>query len=64
MKVIDRVKNLVRLQGGKYIALKKLESIYRSRHIVNHIMIFGSGEYPRPVAVITTNEELSAELPE
>ena len=62
LKVIDRVKNLVKLQGGQYIALEKLESIYRSSHIVNHIMIFGSGEHPRPVAVITTNEEPLADL--
>ena len=65
IKVIDRVKNLVKLQGGEYIALEKLESIYRSAIVVNNIMIHGESGYPRPIAVVNPNEKvLSAKAAE
>ncbi|KAF3761985.1 acetyl-CoA synthetase-like protein [Cryphonectria parasitica EP155] len=56
LKVIDRVKNLVKLQGGEYIALEKLESVYRSSKAVQNIMVHGDSEHPRPIAVIFVNE--------
>jgi long-chain acyl-CoA synthetase len=61
LKVIDRVKNLVKLMGGEYIALEKLETIYRGCHYVTNIMIYGDSEHPRPVAVIMPNEKFLAE---
>jgi len=60
--VIDRLKNLVKLQGGEYIALEKLEAVYRGSHLVHNLMIYGSGEHPRPIAVISANEKPMAEL--
>jgi long-subunit acyl-CoA synthetase (AMP-forming) len=62
VKVIDRVKNLVKLQGGEYIALEKLEAIYRGSAFVNNLMIHGDSSQPRPIAVITPNEKPLAEL--
>ncbi|KAH8163758.1 hypothetical protein CIB48_g4496 [Xylaria polymorpha] len=62
VKVIDRVKNLVKLQGGEYIALEKLEAIYRGSIYVNNIMIYGDSSQPRPIAVISPNEKPLAEL--
>lgn len=56
LKIIDRVKNLVKLQGGEYIALEKLESVYRSSKAVQNIMVHGDSEHPRPIAVIFVNE--------
>lgn len=56
LKIIDRVKNLVKLQGGEYIALEKLESVYRSSKVVQNIMVHGDGDHPRPIAVIFVNE--------
>ena len=64
LKVIDRVKNLVKMQGGEYIALEKLESIYRGSNLVHNIMIEGNSEYPRPIAIIFPNEKLFAEKAE
>lgn len=52
LKIIDRVKNLVKLQGGEYIALEKLESVYRSSPAVQNIMVHGDSEHTRPVAII------------
>ncbi|KAI1814298.1 acetyl-CoA synthetase-like protein [Poronia punctata] len=62
VKVIDRVKNLVKLQGGEYIALEKLEAIYRGSAYVNNLMIHGDSSQPRPIAVIAPNEKPLAEL--
>lgn len=62
VKVIDRVKNLVKLQGGEYIALEKLEAIYRGSVYVNNLMIFGDSSQPRPIAIITPNEKALADL--
>lgn len=56
LKIIDRVKNLVKLQGGEYIALEKLESVYRSSRAVQNIMVHGDSEHPRPVAIVLVNE--------
>ncbi|KAI0026092.1 hypothetical protein F4780DRAFT_718441 [Xylariomycetidae sp. FL0641] len=62
MKVIDRVKNLVKLQGGEYIALEKLESVYRGSQYVNNLMIHGDSTQPRPIAIISPNEKTLGEL--
>ncbi|KAF6835955.1 amp-binding enzyme [Colletotrichum musicola] len=61
LKVIDRVKNLVKMQGGEYIALEKLESVYRGSHFVQNIMVYGDGEHSRAIAVIAPNEKVLAD---
>lgn len=60
LKVIDRVKNLVKLQGGEYIALEKLESVYRGVIVVNNVMVHGDSDNPRPIAVVSPNEKVLA----
>ncbi|KAI0100233.1 acetyl-CoA synthetase-like protein [Nemania sp. FL0031] len=62
IKIIDRVKNLVKLQGGEYIALEKLEAIYRGSVYVNNIMIHGDSSQPRPIAIVAPNERQLADL--
>lgn len=62
LKIIDRVKNLVKLQGGEYIALEKLESVYRSARAVQNIMVHGDSEHPRPIAVIFVNEPVIKDI--
>ncbi|KAI0477658.1 acetyl-CoA synthetase-like protein [Xylariaceae sp. FL0804] len=62
VKVIDRVKNLVKMQGGEYIALEKLEAIYRGSQYVNNLMVHGDSSAPRPVVVLSPNEKPLAEL--
>lgn len=62
VKVIDRVKNLVKLQGGEYIALEKLEATYRGSQYVNNVMVYGDGTQPRAIAVIAPNEKPFHEL--
>ncbi|KAK8098598.1 AMP-binding enzyme [Apiospora kogelbergensis] len=62
IKVIDRVKNLVKMQGGEYIALEKLEAVYRGSTYVQNIMVYGDGSHPRAIAILTPNEKSLAEL--
>lgn len=54
--IIDRMKNLVKTQNGEYIALEKLESIYRTSPVVFSICVFASIDKSRPVALIVPAE--------
>ncbi|CAJ2505204.1 Uu.00g125980.m01.CDS01 [Anthostomella pinea] len=62
VKVIDRVKNLVKMAGGEYVALEKLEAIYRGCAYVNNLMVHGDSSAPRPIAIISPNEKPLADL--
>lgn len=57
LRVVDRLKNLIKMQGGEYIALEKLEAIYRGASTVHNVMVYGDSEHSRPVAVICVNEK-------
>lgn len=61
LRIIDRVKNLVKLSGGEYIALEKLETVYRGSRLVLNIMVEASPEHSRPIAIITPVEAALAE---
>ncbi|KAK0385329.1 hypothetical protein NLU13_7805 [Sarocladium strictum] len=61
LRIIDRAKNLVKLAGGEYIALEKLETVYRGSQLVLNIMVEASPEHSRPLAVITPVEAVLAE---
>lgn len=52
LKLIDRKKNLVKTLNGEYIALEKLESIYRSAPIVGNICVYADSNKTKPVAII------------
>ena len=51
LAIIDRKKNLVKLQGGEYVALERLESIYKSCALVANICVYATSEATRPMAV-------------
>ncbi|KAK6337732.1 long-chain fatty acid-CoA ligase [Orbilia brochopaga] len=56
LKIIDRKKNLVKTLHGEYIALEKLESVYRSCPYVNNICIYADPQRAKPVALIQPHE--------
>ncbi|KAJ3482489.1 hypothetical protein NLG97_g7556 [Lecanicillium saksenae] len=58
LRVIDRVKNLVKMQGGEYIALEKVEAVYRGSQVVANVMIEADSRYSRPIAVIMPNDKV------
>ncbi|TVY65521.1 Long-chain-fatty-acid--CoA ligase [Lachnellula suecica] len=56
LKIIDRKKNLVKTLNGEYIAIEKLESIYRSATVVANICVYADAQKTKPVAIIVPAE--------
>lgn len=56
IKIIDRKKNLVKTLAGEYIALEKLESVYRSAPIVANICVYAAADRQKPIAIIVPAE--------
>jgi len=56
LKIIDRKKNLVKTLNGEYIALEKLESVYRSATVVGNICVYAASDQAKPVAIIVPVE--------
>jgi len=60
IRIVDRVKNLVKLKGGEYIAIENMEMIYGNSSFVDAIAggicCYGDGDMDRPVALMQLNE--------
>ncbi|KAL1999713.1 hypothetical protein VTN02DRAFT_4136 [Thermoascus thermophilus] len=56
LKIIDRKKNLVKTLNGEYIALEKLESVYRSSPVVANICVYAAEDQNKPIAIIVPVE--------
>ncbi|PVH72850.1 long-chain-fatty-acid-CoA ligase-like protein [Cadophora sp. DSE1049] len=56
LRIIDRKKNLVKTLNGEYIALEKLESLYRSATIVANLCVYASISETHPVILIQPAE--------
>ncbi|KAK4056373.1 long-chain fatty acid-CoA ligase [Microbotryomycetes sp. JL221] len=57
LAIIDRKKNLVKLSGGEYIALERLESIYKSCALVANICLIADPDATKPMAIIFPHEQ-------
>lgn len=62
LKIIDRKKNLVKTQNGEYIALEKLESVYRSNAYVANICVYADENKVKPVGIIVPNHAALVKL--
>lgn len=58
LRLIDRKKNLVKTLNGEYIALEKLESIYRSCPVVSNICVYAAQDQAKPIAIIVPVESV------
>ncbi|KAL8843489.1 MAG: hypothetical protein Q9176_002102 [Flavoplaca citrina] len=56
LRVIDRKKNMVKTLNGEYIALEKLESVYRSCGLVANICVYAAEDKNKPIAIVVPVE--------
>ncbi|EFX04294.1 fatty acid activator [Grosmannia clavigera kw1407] len=64
LKLIDRKKNLIKTLNGEYIALEKLESVYRSAQVVANICCYADDSKAKPIAIIVPAEPALKKLAE
>lgn len=57
LSIIDRKKNLVKLSGGEYIAIERLESTYKSCNLVSNICVHAKSDAKQPMAIIFPRED-------
>ncbi|CAF3498899.1 unnamed protein product [Fusarium graminearum] len=62
LRIIDRIKNIVKLLSGEYVALEKLDSIYRGAQGVMNAMAYADSLHARPIAVVMPNETVLASI--
>lgn len=56
LRLIDRKKNLVKTLNGEYIALEKLESVYRASSLLSNVCVYAAPDQTRPVAIVVPVE--------
>jgi len=57
LSIIDRKKNLVKLSGGEYIALEKLETTYSACNLLMKICLHADPDAKQPMAIAFPNEK-------
>lgn len=57
MKIIDRKKNIFKLQQGEYVAAEKVEAIYTKSHVIQECFLHGESHHNFAVAIVTVNKE-------
>ncbi|PVV02342.1 hypothetical protein BB560_003208 [Smittium megazygosporum] len=62
LKVIDRIKNLVKMANGEYIALEQLESLYVTSPYVSNLCLHVKSDQNQPIAIVCLNDKLVPRL--
>ncbi|WFC97796.1 long-chain-fatty-acid--CoA ligase [Malassezia yamatoensis] len=62
VQIIDRVKNLVKLAQGEYIAIERVEGVFASLPLAQQLWLYGDSYQPHLVAVCVPEPEPFAEF--
>lgn len=62
VKIIDRMKDLVKLQGGEYVSLGKVESSLKTHPLIENICAYGDSHENAMVALMVPDEAKLLEL--
>ncbi|XP_055542073.1 long-chain-fatty-acid--CoA ligase 4 isoform X1 [Wyeomyia smithii] len=64
LKIIDRKKDLVKLQAGEYVSLGKVESELKTCPVVENICVYGDSTKQHTVALVVPNPQHLEEIAE
>ena len=62
LKIVDRIKNVVKLSQGEYVALEKLEGMYALNPLFASLLVHGDSTRSSLVAVAVLDPERAAGL--
>lgn len=62
LQIIDRKKNLIKAPHGEYIAIEKLESIYKDNDYVENLLVYIDGDHNDIVAIISPKQQALQDL--
>ena len=62
MCIIDRKKNIFKLQQGEYVAAEKVENIYLKGHLLTEIFIHGESTQTFVIAIVVPHRKDLEEL--
>lgn len=62
IKIIDRKKDLVKLMNGEFVALGRLESLFRNCVYASNLLVYGSSSYANTIVILVPDEAAVCKL--